>query len=424
MTETKVRRNAKLPAAGWWLLGGSAATTVGNAMHTFTVGLILYADTGSVAAFGFVIMVEQALTFLVQAVAGPWIDTGDPRKVAIWVEMIRGSVVCICAILVALTGNTLVLILIMTIVMRVAQPFYRAAMFSIGPLVIPADNLHRFNGWSNSAIQVGQFAGVIAAAPVYSSAGPAAAFLFNGVSFLLSALAIVFVRVPHRQRFKSTPGKARQIIVGWQEIWVLVRSKSSVRWLLALNCLDAVAVNLFNVLSVPLVALHFAGSAYGLTLIECGFAIGAMIAGGAVAPLAHKFGNRVNILIAMGGQAVCFASLAITSLPSGLIIVLCFGLGAFNTVSWSALVTALQLEVAPSVRGRIGTARNLLTALFTAAVIPITTFLSDHLLSWAFLFSAILCLAFTFAAALASWRGFGRAGLFEATEHEEDGKES
>ena len=55
-----------LPPAAHWFLAGTFASNIGNGMHTLAAGALLYQQTGTVAAYGAVVVVEQAVTFLVR----------------------------------------------------------------------------------------------------------------------------------------------------------------------------------------------------------------------------------------------------------------------------------------------------------------------------------------------------------------------
>src|SRR4029453_4128070 len=125
-------RSLELPASGRWLLAGTFVTTIGNGVQTFAVGKLLFDLTGSVAAFGVVIVVEQAINVAMQLVAGPWVDRGDARGTAIVVELTRGICVCVAGVMVG-SASFFTWVVVMTLVIRVGQPFYRAATFSLGP---------------------------------------------------------------------------------------------------------------------------------------------------------------------------------------------------------------------------------------------------------------------------------------------------
>ena len=94
-----------LPSAALWFLAGTFASNIGNGMHTLAAGALLYQQTGTVAAFGVVVVIEQAVTFLMQAVAGPSVDRGDPRRAAMLAEIVRGGCVCGLSLLLAASAG-------------------------------------------------------------------------------------------------------------------------------------------------------------------------------------------------------------------------------------------------------------------------------------------------------------------------------
>ena len=385
-----------IPIAGLWLLAATFITTIGNGMQTFTIGLLLYDRTGSAAAFGGVIILEQGLTFLMQFIAGPWVDRGSPKRTCIQVEIIRGLFVCFASLM--LGGDQVVLwIMLMTLVIRVAHPFYRAATFALAPAAIPRDSLGRYNGYTNISLQAGQLLGVIVASPVFYYLGPAVAFFINGLTFLFSALAVSFIQLTDQETISEAKVTLRnawqQIIGGWGEVIGLLRREVGFIWHLLLNTIDAVAVHLFNLMAVPLIAARYNGSVYWLSVIECAYAIGAMISGGVVEPLSKRWGSRISTMVGIGGQALCFTLLGFFS-NQWLTILLCFGLGAFNTISWTVLMTTLQLRIRGAIKGRIGITRNLLTSLITAISIPFIASATNSSLNWALLLSGAICLGF------------------------------
>lgn len=401
-------RRTGLPAAGLWLLAGTFVTTVGNAMHTFAVGKLLYDRTGSVAAFGSVIILEQASAFLMQFVAGPWVDRGDPRRTSVQVELIRGLFICFAS---AMLGTGLLTwIMLMTLVIRVAHPFYRAAMFSLAPAAVPSEALARFNGYSNVGLQAGQILGTILAAPVFASLGPSTAFLLNGLTFLFSAAAVALAKTPRREPAPASGPAWKQLLSSWHEIALLLRGEAGLAWHLVLSTAAVVVVQLYNLVEVPIVAERYGGSAYWLSVVGCCFAVGAIVSVAAIDPLTKRWGSRAAILISIGGQALAFALLGLSRDP-WLTLALVFAIGACNTISLTVLTTTLQLRVRGPVKGRIGTTRNLLAAVVTAALVPLVSATSETSLAWALVVSGGVCLAYTLITlVLGSVRALG-AGL-------------
>ena len=68
-----------LPLSALWFLPARSRAISAMACTRWRPGVLLYQQTGSVAAFGIVIVIEQAVTFLMQVVAGPLVDQRRSR---------------------------------------------------------------------------------------------------------------------------------------------------------------------------------------------------------------------------------------------------------------------------------------------------------------------------------------------------------
>lgn len=380
------------------MLFGTFVTTVGNAMHTLSVGKVLYDRTGSAAAFGAVIVFEQLVSFLLQFVAGPWVDRGDPRRTCVAVELFRGTVVAASALVLATSPTVIGWIFVMSVAIRVAQPFYRAATFSLGPGVVPPSALGRYNAYSNLALQGGQLTGLALAGPILTFGGPPAAFFVNGLTFFLSALAVATVRMARSSQ--PTLGEAwwRQLFGGWSEIARQLRSDAGLAWHLVLCTVDQVAVSLFNLTLVPVALAAFGSSAYGLTVVDGAYTVGAMASVPLVDRLVGRIGTRGAALVGIAGQAAGFALLG-SNLHPYLSLVWAFGIGASNTVSWTVLTTALQLRIDRRVKGRISTVRSLMITSMGALLIPVVSWMGE--VSTPAMLAACAAICATYAAAAA-----------------------
>lgn len=400
----------RLPRAGRWLLGGIFVTNAGNAMQTLATGLVLYRLTGSAAAFGAVLVLEQVLTITMQLVAGPWVDRGSPKRIGVSVELLRGGALVALAAALLVWRDDVALIVLMSAAIRIAHPFYRASMFSLAPVVV-ADELTTFNAATNVATQAGYLLGVAAAGVTLSLVGPPYAFLANGLTFLFSALTVALVAVPAGSvgacaRRAGATGIG-QLVAGWREVCGLLRREAGLGWHLALSTADNVAVILFNVLLFQLVAERFAGAATWLSTLDGAFAVGAIASTLAVKKIVERWGSVTATVLGIGGQAACFGALALAT-PRWGTLAATAGIGMFNTVSWTVLTTRLQERVQETFRGRVGTVRSLATAGLSALIVPLASLVAAGSLEWALAVSSAVCVAF--AAIAVRQSSVGRSG--------------
>jgi MFS family permease len=369
-----------LPMAARWLLAGTFASNIGNGMHTLAAGAFLYHQTGSIAAFGAVVVIEQCVTLLMQVVAGPMVDTGDPRRTAILAETLRGVAIGILSLLLILfPGNALTIVVAMTIVIRCAHSFYRAGTFALTPTLVRPGDLTQFNSWFSACQQGGQLFGLGMTGLVVAEWGTPAAFFINGASFLVSAATLGVVRNCVTEPSVLTVSRSRpmwrSVFSGWGEFAGLLRHDVKLLGLIVVSTADNVALILFNLILAPLVAERFSASPTSFSLLAAGFAFGAMAASAIAGPIAYRIGVHRAVHLGIGGQMFCFAALSWIE-EMQVMLLLVGALGVFNTISWTTAVTAVQLEAPAAVRGRLAMARNALTAAITATLVPLVTAMS------------------------------------------------
>jgi hypothetical protein len=389
-----------LSSAARFLLASTLVTNIGNGMYTLTVGKLLYDQTGSAAAFGGVLILEQVVSFLLHAVAGPWVDRGDPRRICVGVDLVRGLFICAASALLGV-GNITTWIVLTTLVIQVPRPFYRAANFTLTPAVVPAEALTRFNGQVIVYLQVGQLAGILLAGPIIQHLGSEVCLALNGVSFVLAALAVAFVKVPPSEvpAARSRPGVREAVVQlarDWHEVYVLLRRNTGLLCHLILSAGDYVAVALLNLALVPIVMHRHDGNTYWLSAFDGGYALGSIVGAMLLVPMERTLGPRASVLIGITGQGIALALMG-ESHHAWLTVGLSFVIGTMNSISASVLLTALQLRLKGPIKGRIASVRNLLTAAVSALMIPIFTHIEARSLSLALAASGVVCFGFTFS---------------------------
>ena len=388
-----------LSPAALSFLAGTFASNVGNGMHTLAAGLLLYQGTGSVAAFGIVIVIEQAVTFLMQAIAGPFVDNSDPRRTAVAAEVVRGASVCALSLMLAIDpGHALLWILAMSLVIRIVHAFHRSATFALTPDLVAPSELVGLNSWFSACQQGGQLIGLGATDFVIAQWGAPAAFFINGATFLLSATSLAAIVVPRRAHFAGIEERSgpiwQQVWSGWRELVVVLRRAPSLIGLVVVSTADNVAFMLFNLLLAPLVAERLAAAPNWLSLMAGGFALGAMLASALVVRTAAALGAQASIALGIAGQALCFALLSSTG-SAWAMLILAMALGAFNTISWTTALTVVQRDAPPTIRGRIAMLRNALAAIIMAPLVPLVSMATHaHSSGTAVLIASLVCLLF------------------------------
>ena len=124
-------------------------------------------------------------------------------------------------------------------------------------------------------------------------------------------------------------------------------------------------------------------------------------------------------MLGLAGQAACFLLLWLLRNPYASVAVI-VALGVCNTLSFTALVSALQERSRGAIKGRIVAVRNLTVGVLAALLIPLVTRAQVHSTGDALLATFAIFAAFAAAtAALSSRALFGAALLGGRSETEE-----
>jgi MFS family permease len=265
---------------------------------------------------------------------------------------------------------------------------------------IPKDQLARFNGLSSSSFQAGQLIGIALAGVLLEYYDASVALFVNGISFVLAGFIIRFVSIKHSESnpFELENGLTidsyhRRVFVDWADVARYLLGNRLVIALIMISSLDWVMASMANIYLVPLVEIQHGGSGFWLALCDGLFAVGALLSGFLVTRITDQIGYISAALLGFVFQSIAFLLLASSDqllvMPSAM-----FVLGFFNTISWTAAMTLLQLNIDKNYRGRIALVRYMSGALFGAIAIGIITTVQVTSLNLAIYASAIIGLAF------------------------------
>lgn len=363
-------------------------------MHTLTVGKLFYDRTGSALAFGIVIIAEYAISFLLQIVAGPFVDRGSPKLTSVYADLIRGLFILTASFMLS-SPSMVWWVIASIIVMDIAKPFYVSATFAIGPALVPDELLVRYNSRSAGLMQMGQLLGVALVGPIIQNYSINVPFALNGFSFLFAAFAVWIVKIgPIERKTDAHPDSRLKGFIGdWKEIGMILRSNWSLSWHILLCAGDFLVVSWVNLSLVPLVN-NFGGNTYWLSVFDGCFAIGAMIA----AVFAGRVTNRLEIrnaaVLGIAGETILFLCLSIARSPF-LVAGIMIAMGAFNAYSATIFYSYLQRRSRGPIKGRVSAVRYLMLSILAGISLPLTSLVQNASLQESFWVIAVICAGFS-----------------------------
>jgi MFS family permease len=349
-------------------LAGNLVSTTGTWFHTLAQAVLVYRLTESTFLLGVVFFAQFAAVFVLAPWAGSVADRYD-RRVVICVTQVAATIVSGgLAALVALGHAEIGVVVAFAAALGVTSAFATPAMMAFVASLVAPHRLPTALALNSVTFNVGRVAGPISAAVVIETLGTSWAFAINASSYLALAAGALLVRPLVAQ---ARPARARLR----ESVATVLRDRR-----LAALLYVVAAVNLATDPAVtlgPAFVTELLGHADSLT----GLLVGAFGAGAITA--AFAIGHRLNgtrrglSLTLLTACAGAFAFALSPTLPVALasLAVLGFGYLATNTGATSRL----QLEVAPSERGRI-------MALWSIAFVgirPLGSLVDGAIASWA-----------------------------------------
>lgn len=171
---------------------GQLVSTAGSALTSLAASILVFRLTGSAASVGLMMMATAAPSLLVGLFAGVIVDRYDRKRIMIVTELIRAVLIAFIPLLVPL--NIVWLYVIVALTSAIGQ-FYDPAHESVLPEIAPEDELAA----ANSLMAISSFGstaiGFAASGLIASTASIEWAFWIDALSFLVSALVIVFISV-------------------------------------------------------------------------------------------------------------------------------------------------------------------------------------------------------------------------------------
>jgi len=360
------------------LLLATLITNIGNGMHTIAFSKLVYDKTNSAMAFGGVIILQYIVMFSLQFVSGSLVDRNNPKYVSIICDLVRGLLVFSSGLMVLLIDVGLLYLYVAVLIINIVTPFFTSASFALLPTIVKEkDELLKVNAISTTLFQGGQLLGSALAAPIIFLFNPSTALIVDGMTFFVSALVVCFVKITDYEYKKDAEKNiGKNLFNDWKEIVTVMKKEKSFRAHLFLTSGDYISINFFNVMLVPMVIHWYNNNSFYISLFDGGFAIGAMVFVAFVVAISKKIGVNNSAFVGLLVEAIAFALICISRNPITTFAIMLI-IGAANSFSVTIFNSNLQQRSKGAIKGRVGSAKNLIVSCLTIILIPIISHLHD-----------------------------------------------
>ncbi|MFL5803199.1 MAG: MFS transporter [Roseiflexaceae bacterium] len=231
-----------------WL--GQLISNLGDTLHYIALVVWVFQRTGSSLVVAGTVFFEVVPVILLAPIAGVVIDRLPRKTVLVTAEVVRAGLVGSL-----LLTTELWQIYAIVMLLTAAGTFFNPAVNATLPTLLDADDLLAANSVAWSTGRFVQILGSALALGLIQAIGPEAAFVFNALTFTVSALLLLLLPVPPGQPI--APRGWRGFVADAREGLRYARHNRFVSRLVAVQALASLSVGASSALLVVLAQEHY-----------------------------------------------------------------------------------------------------------------------------------------------------------------------
>lgn len=373
------------------LFTGNLVSQIGSAFYNFGISWFILSYTESTFQAGLYLGFSGLMQVVLVPFLSVYADRWHKGRILVFTDWIRGlSIILAGGILWAFEASWIVLttLYVTALIIAVNQALFAPAVSAIIPEIVPDEDLQQAYSLNSFVGSIQQLAGVLLAGILYAVLGIVGIFLVNGLSFIVSGISELWIRLD--DHVKPAKSDFKQYLKELQEGVLYLKERRGLMGLLLLIILLNFSIApVFSNIHPFLFNLVLNQSPVHLAGVSVLFSVGAIAGGISVGTL----GLSVTIKRSMrGGLIITYALFIVHHVLIGLIfyqtISYAFFYLSFLTVAfWLACVnmwinvpfnTGLTRIIDPPMRGRVMG----LIATVAQGLIPLSMLITGALLEF------------------------------------------
>jgi MFS transporter, DHA3 family, macrolide efflux protein len=327
---------------------GQFVSVLGDVVYSIALGFWVLAVTGSTALMGTLMAASTLPSVLISPFAGVIVDRTNRKKLLILMDIIRGATIVFLAIAAYKGFISIWMVFAAGIILGVCGAFFSPAVSSSIPDIVPSSRLMGANSMMGIIQSGSNIIGSSAGGFLFQLLGAPFLFLFNGISFIFSAILNLFIKIPDIKK-KTEQHFFADMKDGYKFIWEFRGLRHMLMIISILNFLTSVAIILFLPLFQKTESLGAGRYGLGMAFFTGGMLI-AMVLTSIIKVAPAK---RLEIfMFSAVFSSICFSVTALTnSFP--LMCVVIFTGGFFMATINVFIHSTIQLTVPQEMRGKV-----------------------------------------------------------------------
>ncbi|MEV4690558.1 MFS transporter [Micromonospora echinospora] len=352
----------------FWI--GNSTSLVGDAIMPVTLVFAILSVGGSLSEVGMVLGTSLAVRVALLVIGGTLADRFPRRLLMVGCDLSLAVVQTAVFVLLATGHGSIWMLLAAAVFYGIASALSKPALTGLLPQMVATERLQQANALMSISRSAAQIIGPALAGLIIAVASPAAAYLLDAGTYLVSAITLLLLRLPPVAR-KSRGKLFQDIAAGWREV-------VSRPWYWMGLCCHAVwnlGASVFVVLG-PVIVNEQLGGASRWGLVATSAAVGSLL-GGFVAlrwrPRRPLISGHLCLLLSVPQLAALFA-------PSPVVVLMAaatmhaIGVAIINQI-W---VTALQQLIPEAVISRVSSYDWLISMIVAPLGLALTGPLAEH----------------------------------------------
>ncbi|MCD7909768.1 MAG: MFS transporter [Clostridium sp.] len=252
---------------------GQIISILGSALLRFALSLYVLDTTGSESLFATMFAISN-IPLLLAPLGGAIADRFNRRNLMVIFDF-TSSVIGLSFILLIYTGNISVFLTGVTMVLlSIVSSLYTPAVTASIPLLVESRKLEGANGLVQAVQALSAVAAPVLGGILYGTMGLGTVVAVSSLSFFLSAVMEIFIRIPYEKRQWSGP-IAATIAGDMKEGFSYVVKQSFIRRIGLIACLINLVLTPYFVVGAPIVlrvTMHSSDTLYGIGMGLINFA--------------------------------------------------------------------------------------------------------------------------------------------------------
>ena len=328
---------------------GQLVSALGDVIYSIALGFWILAKTGSTALMGALLAAASLPRVLASPFAGVLVDRSDRKRLLILTDTVRGLAVGLVGVAALLGFVRTWMLFAAAIVIGLGGAFFNPAVASSLPDIVRRDKLVQANSVFHMIYTLSGLVGNSAGGILFKVLGAPVMFLFNGLSYLFSALAIPFMKIPRIEAKKERSHFFSDMKEGFAFVWRFI----GLRHLLAFAAIMNFFASMGVMLILPLFERqrHLGPALYGLVM-AC--FTGGLLAGLLFSSLVHiRPASRFRLFAACGFISSFNMILFPLLLYFPLMALLAFVGGVASALLNTFMASVIQFTVPQEMRGKV-----------------------------------------------------------------------